>query len=159
SLFARGTIRGNIYDFDLRGRAAGENVVARGNSVRRFATEYIWTGARSAKPSIAVALDADSVSAFGFSLDSVAARLTWTKPGGHMELAIQQDSNRDYGLKGDFSLFPDRKRMRIAALTLRLDTAYWSAPHPAEVEWGGSGVHVNDFELRNRSNGRLFANG
>ena len=27
---------GNIYDFDLRGRAGGENVVARGNFVRQF---------------------------------------------------------------------------------------------------------------------------
>jgi translocation and assembly module TamB len=159
SLFARGTIRGNIYDFDLRGRAAGENVVARGNFVRRFATEYVLTGVRTAEPSLVLALDADSVSAFGFALDTLAARLTWKKPGGHIELAIRQDADRDYGVKGDFSLFPDRRQVRISALTLRLDTAYWSAPHASMVEWGGPGIRVNDFELRNRSNGRLFANG
>ena len=159
TLFARGTIRGNIYDFDLRGRAAGENVAARGNFVRRLATEYVLTGVRTAQPSLVLALDADSVSTFGFALDSVAARLTWKKPGGHIELAIRQDSDRDYGLKGDFSLFPDRRQVRIEAMTLRLDTALWSAPHAAVVEWGGPGVRVNDFELRNRGNGRLFVNG
>jgi translocation and assembly module TamB len=158
-LFARGTVRGNIYDFDLRGRAAGENVVARGNAIQKFAAEYVWTDVRTAQSSLVAALDADSVSAFGFQLDTASARLTWKKPGGHVELAIRQDSARDYGLRADFALFPDRRQLTIASMTLRLDTALWSVRRAAVVEWGGPGIRVADLELRNRGNGRVFANG
>src|SRR6185436_3350055 len=56
---ATGTISGNIYDFDLRGRAGGENVVARGNFIRRFQGEYAWTNARTPQQKLAVGLDAD----------------------------------------------------------------------------------------------------
>ncbi len=159
SVVAAGTVRGNIYDFDLRGRAAGENVTARGNFVRKFASEYVWTDVRTPQSSLVLAVDADSVSTFGFHFDTVAARLTWKKPGGHIELAVRQDNDRDYGLKGDFALYPDRKQIRIATMTLRLDTAYWTAPHAAIVEWGGPGIRVADFELRNRGIGRIYANG
>src|SRR5207249_2467399 len=89
SFAAAGTVRGNIYDFDLRGRAAGENVVARGNFVRRFQSEYAWSNARTPQSSLAFAVDADSVSAMGFHFDTVAARLTYTKPGGHVELLVR----------------------------------------------------------------------
>ena len=32
-------------------------------------------------------------------------------------------------------------------------------PRPATLRWGGPGVRVTDFELRNRGNGRIYANG
>ncbi|HEY4130557.1 MAG TPA: hypothetical protein VGM50_08055, partial [Gemmatimonadaceae bacterium] len=59
---AAGTLRGNIYLFDLRGRVAGENVVARGNYARAIRGEYSWTSARSPNAKLAIAVDADSLS-------------------------------------------------------------------------------------------------
>jgi hypothetical protein len=91
SLLAEGTLRGNIYAFDLRGRASGEKVLARGNFVRSFKSDYVWTGARTPQSKLAVGVDADSVSAMGFAFDSVSARVTYASPGGHVELDVLQD--------------------------------------------------------------------
>ncbi|HEY4218934.1 MAG TPA: translocation/assembly module TamB domain-containing protein [Gemmatimonadaceae bacterium] len=159
SAYAAGKLSGNLYDFDLRGRAGGENVVARGNFVRRFQSEYVWTNARTPQSMLAVGLDADSVSAMGFGFDTLSARVTYQSPGGHVELAVTQGGNRDYGLKGDYALYTDRKELRLADMTFRFDTAYWAMPHEGLIEWGGPGLRVTNFELRNRGNGRVYANG
>jgi len=159
SLLAAGTLRGNIYEFDVRGRAAGENVVARGSFVRRLRSEYAWNGARTPKAALAVAVDADSVSALGFQFDSVAVRLSYKQPGGHIEVLVRQDRERDYGLKGDFAINVDSKQLRIAEMTLRFDTVQWRSPHPAMVESGGPGIEVTNLELVNGGKGRIYANG
>ena len=158
-LWAAGTLRGNLYDFDLRGRAAGENVVARGNFVRRFQTEYAWINARTPRAELAVGLDADSLTAMGFAFDTLNARVTYKSPGGRIELAVNQGNNRQYGAKGDYALYPDRKELTLADMTFRFDTAYWSMPHPGTIQWGGPGIQVTNFELRNHTNGRVYANG
>jgi len=159
SLVADGTLRGNIYNFDLRGRASGEKVVARGNFVRSFRGDYAWTNARSPQSKLAVAVEADSVSAMGFAFDSLSARVTYAKPGGHVELAILQDKNRQYGASGDYALYPDRREIRLADMKFRFDTAYWTMTRPSAVTWGGPGVRVIDLELKNRGDGRIYANG
>jgi translocation and assembly module TamB len=159
SLVASGTLRGNIYDFDLRGRAAGEKVVARGNFVRSFRGEYAWTNARTPQAKLAVAIGADSVSAMGFAFDSVSARVTYASPGGHAELSVLQDKNRQYAVSGDYAIFPDRRELRLADMKLRFDTAYWTMTRPSAVTWGGPGVRVIDLELKNRGDGRIYANG
>ncbi len=159
SLLAAGTLRGNIYDFDLRGRAAGEKIVARGNFVRSFKSEYAWTNARTPQAKLAVGLDADSVSAMGFAFDSVSARLTYASPGGHADIALIQDKNRQYAATGDYALYPDRRELRLANMSFRFDTAYWSMTRPSAVTWGGPGVRVIDLELKNRGDGRIYANG
>lgn len=156
---AAGTLRGNIYDFDLRGRAAGQNVVFRGNFVKAFRSEYALTGVRTPKPTYIVGVDADSLSAMGFAFDSLNVRLSYAKPGGHAELVVHQDDNREYSAKGDYALYPDRKELRVANATFRFDTAYWATPHESTIQWGGPGVRVTNFELRNRGNGRIYANG
>ncbi|MDB4878312.1 MAG: hypothetical protein JWM41_4758 [Gemmatimonadetes bacterium] len=158
-VYAAGTLRGNLYDFDLRGRAGGENVVARGNFVRRFQSEYAWINARTPQATLAVGLEADSLTAMGFAFDTLSARVTYKSPGGHIELAVTQGDNREYGAKGDYALYTDRKELRLADMTFRFDTAYWSMPHPGMVQWGGPGIQVTNFELRNRTNGRVYANG
>jgi hypothetical protein len=159
TLSAAGTMRGNIYDFDLRGRAGGEHIVARGNFVRRFQSEYVWTNARSPESNLVLALDADSVAAMGFWFDTASVRLTFAKPSGHAEVLVRQGSERDYMARGDFTINPDRKIVRLANLTLRLDTVVWTSPHPSTVQWGGPGIQVTDFELRNRGTGRVYAHG
>jgi translocation and assembly module TamB len=157
--YAAGTVRGNLYDFDLHGRAGGENVVARGNFVRSFQSVYDWQNVRTPQSKLAVALDAGDVSAMGFAFDTVNARVTYESPGGHIELAVTQGNRREYGAKGDYALYPDRKELRLANMTFRFDTAYWSMPHPGTIQWGGPGLRVADFELRNRTDGRIYANG
>lgn len=156
---AKGTLSGNIYDFNLKGRAAGENVVARGNFVKSFMAQYDWQNARTPNSKLALAIDADSVSVMGFAFDTANARLTYASPGGHVEIAVTQGKTREYGARGDYALYSDRKELRLANMTFRFDTTYWSMPHPSSVEWGGAGIRVVDFELRNRGKGRLFANG
>ncbi len=159
SMYASGTLSGNLYDFDLRGRAGGDNVVARGNFIRHFQSEYIWRHARTSASTLAVGLDADSVSAMGFAFDTLNARLTYNSPGGHMELAVTQGGNRQYGANGDYAFYPDYKELRFVDMTFRFDTALWSMPHPGLIRWGGPGIRVTNFELRNRGNGRVYANG
>lgn len=158
-LMVSGTLHGNIDDFDLHGRAAGDSIVARGNSARRFAAIFDWTHARTPQSKLILAVDADSLSAMGFAFDTASVRLTYAKPGGHIELAVRQGDQREYGARGDYALYPDRKELQLTDMTFRFDTTYWSMPHPALVAWGGPGLRVDHFELRDRGQGRLYANG
>jgi translocation and assembly module TamB len=157
--YAAGVLTGNIHDFDLRGRAGGENVAIRGSFARRFASEYAWTNARTSRSKLAFGLNADSLMIGGFALDSVMARVSYVKPGGHVDLLVIQDDLRDYQLNADYALATGRNELRLANLRLRLDTALWTSPRPSTIHWGGPGIRVVDFELRNRGNGRVYANG
>jgi translocation and assembly module TamB len=159
SLDAAGRIHGNLYDFDIVGRAAGKNVVVRGNSIEAFQSEYAWKHARTAQSALAVGIDAGGVSVMGFAFDTLNARVTYTSPGGHIELAVTQGNERRYGATGDYELYPDRKVLRLADMRFQFDTAYWALTHPSSVQWGGPGIRVTDFELRNRGDGRIYANG
>lgn len=159
TFYAAGTLSGNVHDFNLRGRAGGENIVARGNVVRRFQSEYAWNEARSPQAKLAVAIDADSVSAMGFEFETMMARLSYTAPGGSVQVAVNQDQHRRYSAKGDFALYPDRKELRLATMTLQFDTTFWSMPRSSLVQWGALGIRVSDFELRNRGSGRIYADG
>ena len=95
---------GNIYDFDLRGRAAGENIVVARQLVRRFrANTHGRTRGRRSRSSPS-ALDAGGVSAMGFAFDTVNVRVTYASPGGHVELAVTPGDNRQYAAKGDYAL-------------------------------------------------------
>jgi len=159
ALIAAGTLRGNLYDFDLRGRAGGENILVRCNSVRQLQTEYAWTHARTPQSNLAIGVDAGGVSAMGFAFDSANVRGSYASPGGHIEVVVTQAGNRQYAAKGEYALYTDRKELRLANMTFRFDTAYWSMPHESALQWGGPGLRVTNLELRNRGNGRIYANG
>lgn len=159
TLSAAGTMSGNLYDFTLRGRAGGDSVIVRGNYAKTFKSEYAWTNARTPTSKLVVGLNADSVSAMGFAFDTVSAQLTYASSGGHVNVAVIQDNNRQYGATGDYAFYPDRKELKLADMKFRFDTAFWSMPHPGLIQWGGPGIQVTDFELRNRGTGRIYANG
>ncbi|HMA23286.1 MAG TPA: translocation/assembly module TamB domain-containing protein, partial [Gemmatimonadaceae bacterium] len=159
TLIAAGTLRGNVYDFDLRGRAGGENIVVRGNSVRRLQSEYAWTHARTPQANLAVGVDAGGVSAMGFAFDTANVRGSYASPGGHIEIVVTQAGSRQYAAKGDYALYADRKELKLANMTFRFDTALWSMPHESALQWSGPGLRVSNLELLNRGNGRVYANG
>jgi len=157
--YLAGTIRGNIKRFDVRGRAGGENIVAFGSTMRRFKSEYAWTNARTPQSMVAVGLTGDTITAAGFSFDSVDVRLGYQKPKGRVEMVVRQGSQRDYALKGDFLLNKDGRELRIADLALRFDTTRWAAPHASTIRWSSGGITVDDFELRDGGIGRIYVNG
>lgn len=159
SVYAAGTIRGNLERFDMRGRATGSDVVAFGSSVRRFQSEYAWTNARTPQSVVAVGLTADTASIAGFAFDSVDVRFGYQKPKGRVEVVVRQGSERDYALRGDFLLDKDGRQLRIADMTLRFDTTRWVSTHQANIRWSASGITVDNFELRDGRIGRIYVNG
>jgi translocation and assembly module TamB len=104
-------------------------------------------------------VDAAGLSAMGFAFDTANVRGTYASPGGHIEVVVTQAGDRQYAAKGDYALYADRKELRLANMTFRFDTAYWSMPRESALQWGGPGLRVTNLELRNRGNGRIYANG
>ena len=159
SLYAAGVLRGGLQNFDLRGRLSGDNLNVHGYTAYRLRSEYAWTGARTPTSTIALGVHADSVTAAGFAFDTLDGRLSKSGPAGRIELLVRQGSQRDYQAMGNYTLEPAENEVRVSSLMLRFDTTRWVAPHPADVRWGTSGIRVEDFELRNGSTGRVYANG
>ena len=159
SLYAAGTMRGNLSGFDLRGRVAAQDVVLRGNSIRRARAEYGWIGAMTPNNTMLLAAHADSAMLAGFQLDSLDARLSYTGPGGTAVLAIHQDNDREYSANVGFALHLDHKEIHFTDLALRFDTTRWVASRPGTVRWGGRGIEVETIELRSGPEGRIYVNG
>jgi translocation and assembly module TamB len=158
-----GTIRGSIRRFDLRGRVGATNVVAQGSTIRRARGEYAWLGAPASNASLALALSADTVTAVGFSLDSLNARMSYRSPSGTLALAIHQMQGTEYSVGSDFTLHTDHKELHLREAALRFDTTRWVAAHPAAIRWGVGGVEVQRLELRHDDAGdvpgRIFVDG
>ncbi|HYD54222.1 MAG TPA: translocation/assembly module TamB domain-containing protein, partial [Gemmatimonadaceae bacterium] len=160
SLMTAGTAVGAVQDFDLRGRAAGEHVIAKGSAARRFASEYAWTNARTPQSSIALGLKADEVSAYGFAFDTIDARIGYgADKRGRVELVARQGPERDYDVRGDFVFHPDHNELHVAQATFRFDTTAWRLAQPAAIQWGGRGIVVRNVDLRNGALGRVWVNG
>ncbi|MFN2566160.1 MAG: translocation/assembly module TamB domain-containing protein [Gemmatimonadaceae bacterium] len=159
SLYASGVLRGNIRNFDLRGRAAGEGLIFRGHAARSFRTEYAWTDARTRNSTMAVAFQGDSVSVAGFHFDTLDARLSYQAPRGRVELLARQGPRRDYALRGNFVLHDQHNELHVSDVTLRFDTTRWTMPRPAAIRWGRRGLEVDNVELVNGPTGRVFVDG
>ena len=159
SFYAAGTVTGNISDFDLRGRVAAQDVVLRGNSVRRARAEFGWIDAMTPKSTMLVAAHADSTSVAGFHLDSLDARLAYSAPNGTAVLAIHQNNDREYAANLGFALHLDHKEVHFTDLALRFDTTRWVSTRPGTVKWGGRGIEVETIELRSGPEGRIYVHG
>lgn len=159
ALRAAGVIRGNISDFDLRGRAGAEGVVFRGNTVRRARVEYAWLGARTPRSSIAIGAALDTARAAGFALDSVQIRGSYHGKAGDVALVVYQRGGEEYSAGGDFVLHTGHSELHIRDLALRFDSTRWVASHPSAIRWGGTGLFIDRLELRNGRDGRVFADG
>jgi translocation and assembly module TamB len=159
SLVAAGTVRGNLQRFDLRGRAAVENLAISGNTVRRGRVEYGWIAARTPQATIAAAVSLDTVQAAGFALDSVEVRLTSRGTTGKIDVAIHQHESHDYRLSGNFALHTDHREVHLDHLNLRFDSTTWVSARPSTIRWGGRGVQILALDLRQGTTGRIYVNG
>jgi autotransporter translocation and assembly factor TamB len=157
-LRAAGTLRGNINDFDIRGRLAADNVILRGNSARSLQAEYAWTNARTSNSTIAVGVEGGQLSVKGFAFDTLSGRLSYRKPDGELQIAVRQGEDRDYSARASFVLGP-RRTVRVNDLALRADTTTWRLAHVAEVHWHAAGIEVHDVLLQSNTGGRVYANG
>ena len=156
---ADGVATGNIRNFSLKGTASGSNIVAQGNTVGSFTADYDWINARTPQSQVKVNAQARQVNAAGFSLDSVGAKLTYAKPNGTAEIVVSQDNQRNYTANANFVLNKVRNELQLNNLRLQFDTSVWASTHPASVHWGQVGIDVDNLELRNGANGRIYVNG
>ncbi|MFL5523987.1 MAG: translocation/assembly module TamB domain-containing protein [Gemmatimonadaceae bacterium] len=159
TLRADGVATGNIKNFSLKGTASGSNIVARGNTVGAFTADYDWVNALTPQSQVRVDAQARSVSAAGFDLDSVGAKLTYRKPAGTLELVVSQDNSRTYAADAAFTLDKVRNELTLNNLKLQFDTSTWASTHASALHWGQAGVDVQNLELRNGGNGRIYVNG
>jgi len=156
---ADGVATGNIRNFNVQGTASGSNIVARGNTVGAFVADYTWINARTPQSQVSVNTSAREVRALGFDLDSVGAKLTYRKPNGTAEIVVNQDDARTYSANAQFTLDRLRNELRLNNLRLQFDTSVWASTRVASLHWGRAGVEVENLELRNGSNGRIYVNG
>jgi translocation and assembly module TamB len=159
SIRADGVATGNIKNFSLRGTASGTNVIAEGNSVGSFTADYDWVNARTPQSQVRVNGEARAVRAAGFDLDSVGVKLTYQKPNGTLNLVVNQDNSRTYAADAAFTLDKVRNELTLNNLRLQMDTSVWASTHAAALHWGQAGVDVQNLELRNGGNGRIYVNG
>ncbi|HEY8794295.1 MAG TPA: translocation/assembly module TamB domain-containing protein [Gemmatimonadaceae bacterium] len=159
ALRTAGIIRGTISDFNVRGRLSAENIIARGNGLHRAMIEYAVTNGGTPHMRYIVGGSIDSLSASGFALDSATIQATYAEPSGTIELAVYQDSGYVYRAGAEFLLSLDSSQVMWRSLSLQLDTAQWVAAVPGLVQWGKHGIRVHDLDLRDGTNGRIYANG
>ncbi|MBA3340763.1 MAG: translocation/assembly module TamB domain-containing protein [Gemmatimonadaceae bacterium] len=159
SVRAEGVATGNIRDFGVRGTASGEKIVARGNTLEKFVSEYTWGNALTPQSNVNVKATASDVVASGFDLDSVETRITYRKPAGTASVAVRQDDRSRYSVNADYTLDKVRNELRLNQMQLRFDTTVWSSMRPSVVHWGSAGVDVDKLEMRNTANGRIYVDG
>lgn len=159
SVTAEGTLVGGLGGFDARGRATAAGLVVQGNTVRKARADFSWLGALTPEAAMSVNANADSVSAAGFALDSVAARLTYRKPGGSAQVAVFQNTARDYSLFANYAIYTDRKELLLDTMRLRFDTTRWVSARQGVVRWGQPGIEIDSIDLGNGRGGRVFADG
>jgi hypothetical protein len=157
-VYAAGTLRGNIRDFDIRGRLTANDLIVRGNSASALRAEYAWTNARTLKSTMAVAVEGKAISVKGFAFDTLEGRLSYRRPNGEIQLAVRQGDERDYSMAGSF-VVGSRREVQVRNLALRMDTTVWRLARVAVLHWHPAGMEVHDVELRSNKGGSIYVNG
>jgi translocation and assembly module TamB len=159
-VYAAGTLRGNVRDFDLRGRLSADDVIARGNTAKSLRAEYAWTNARTTTSRLAVGVEGSGITVKGFAFDTLEGRLGYSKPNGELQLAVRQGEKdeRDYTVRGTF-VVGSKREVKLNDLALRMDTTVWRLAHAAIIHMHPAGVELHDFELRSNKGGLVYANG
>lgn len=163
SLTARGQISGNVKLFDARGTVSADHVAFDGTTLARGNAAFTVAGFGS--PLAALRLDAqvDSLRTGGFAFDSGGAHVRYTgvrdRGRGTVNVALFQDSTRDYRLASAFQLELDRREFRFDTLVLRFDTTRWASTHPGTVRWSRPGLELDSINLASNTGGRLSLDG
>ena len=137
--------------FTLEGTAAGKALVMRGNSVQNLGATYSWTDVMTPQAKMVASVRGDTISAVGFFLDSLAADVSYLKPGGTVALRVRQNDERDYALRGDFTLDTAGNEVRLADVGLRFDTTTWRSTGTSAIRWGGRGIRGREPRAPQRS--------
>ena len=166
AVYAAGTVSGSLVSgFDLRGRAGVQNLLVLGNKVHRARSEFAWLRARTPGATMVVAAQADSAMVKGFEIDSADVRFTLKADSGNVQAVVRQypgpteRRGREYALKADYALLPDRHELRFDQVRLQFDTTVWRSTRPGAVQWGPPGIVFRTVELRNQQRGRIYVNG
>ena len=159
SLVASGKLFGNINDLSANGHAELRNVIAQGQAVSRFNATFDAAHLPFDSLTLRLKGSADSARVGGFALDSVSLSVDHRRPGGSAEIAVYQNTSRDYTARADYALFADRQELRVRDLKLRFDSTFWTTAHPGGIRWGQPGVFIDSLDLRSGVNGRVFADG
>ena len=159
SVQADGTLTGNVQTFRARGRAAGEDIIARGNAAERIRAEYAVARPDTGALLIAAGASLTELEAAGFEFDSADVRLSYTDGNGTVEAAVHQEKVNDYLARAEFEVDLDGGRLRYSDLQLRFDTTTWVSARPGGVRWGTRGLEIQQVELRSGENGRIYVNG
>ena len=154
-----GSLRGGLERFDARARLAAEGLAVGGNTAKAARGEVAWTGAMTPQSKFAAALQLDAATAGGFALDSVDLRATYARRAGTASVAVWQDKIREYSVAGDYVLHLDHKEVHLGSMALRFDTSTWTATRPSTIKWGVPGIEIVDLDIRDRANGRIYADG
>lgn len=162
-LDAAGTVAGNTEQFDLDGEVRGEELVYDDHAVENLRANYRWTGVRHPEAALELEGDAANLMLADMTFDSLSVAADYrgtTEAGdGAAQLAIFQDSERDYRLAAGYQLSLERNRVQLDDLVLRFDTVTWRSTGPGVVSWGGDDIEVETLELRDGRGGRLFVDG
>lgn len=159
SVRADGIATGNIRNFNLKGSASGRDIVARGNTIGAFTADYLWNNARTPQSRVEVSARALAVRAMGFDLDSVGGKLSYQKPNGTAQIVVNQDNERTYSATAQFALDKIRNTLQLNDLKLKFDTTTWASTQVAALHWGKAGYDIQNLELRNGTDGRIYLNG
>jgi translocation and assembly module TamB len=165
SVYAAGTLRGNVAEFSTRGRLALDGFVYGGNSVRHGRAEYAAERTGEQGLGLAAGIQLDSASAAGFALDSVDARLAFEGDQGTLAVVItqEQDGNgerdQQYTVAGRFVLHEEHNEVHLASLGLRFDTTTWASAGESTIRWGRRGLEIDNLDLRSGDAGRIFVDG
>lgn len=159
SFYAAGVARGNLEGVDVRGRLGIEDLVLRGNVVRRARAEYAWVNGLTDHAAIVGAIKADSLRAVGLALDSAEVRVAYRNERGTADVVIVQDDTVDYRMRANFNLALDEGEVSLQQLALRIDTTRWVATHPSAVRWGSGRLEVDSVELRAGPEQRILVDG
>jgi hypothetical protein len=159
SLVVEGTLRGNVKKLAGEADIEGHNLVARGNSVERFAA-HVSVGNTPTDLPVAFRVRTESVQAGGRWFDAVSVVGKRRRNTIHADVRVQQDSLTAYAALGDYERpVKGVHLVHLDSLAARFDTLTWRLVHPGGVRLDHGNIAVDSIDLRSSAGGRLWANG
>lgn len=162
SIYASGTLAGNVEQFGARGTAEFEQVVYRGQFVGSGQAEYDVNRLGTEGLEGQVVARAESMLISGHAVDSAAVHISYsggTDGSGEVRLSVVKDEETDLRADTEFAMSLQRREIRIREMDLRLDTVRWTSTEPAMIAWGQEGVEIDRLDLHSSEGGRLYVNG